>query len=89
MVSILLGSLTHIVWDAFTHPVFWPYQHLSLLRVEIHVTADRTVQIYKLLQHGSTIAGLSVLGILWFRWIRNNGKRTDVFITRDGIKVIA
>lgn len=67
--SILLGAATHIIWDAFTHPAFWPYHHLPLLRYSLELPFDRSIEVFKLLQYASTALGLCVVEVLWCRWM--------------------
>lgn len=67
--SILLGAATHVIWDTFTHPAFWPYRHLPLLRYSLQLPFDRSIEVFKLLQYGSTAFGLCVLAVLWRRWV--------------------
>jgi Domain of unknown function (DUF4184) len=60
-VSILLGALSHIVWDSFTHPTGWVVQHSLMLQSPIgHWPVYWPV--YKLLQYGSGLGG--ILGLL-------------------------
>jgi hypothetical protein len=63
--SILVGAATHILWDSFTHPAFWPYQHWHFLRDTVRLPIAGSVQNYKLLQHASTAFGLFLL-LIWF-----------------------
>jgi hypothetical protein len=70
VLSVLIGTATHIAWDSFTHDYFWPYRHWSFLRLPVHLPVAGTIQIYKLLQHGSTLIGLVAVA-LWIRhWYR-------------------
>lgn len=71
--SILLGAASHIVWDAFTHPTFWPYRHLPLLRAPVSLPVLGTAELYKYLQYGSGVAGMGILMFLWAGWIRRAG----------------
>lgn len=64
-VSVLLGVLSHIVWDMFTHEERLGSELLPVL-------ADQwgPLQGFKWLQHGSSVVGLLILAIcavLWFR----------------------
>jgi hypothetical protein len=68
VLSILIGIVTHIVWDSFTHPSFWPYQHLSILRETVHLPIHGNVGVSKLLQHGSTLFGIAFLAIWAWHW---------------------
>ncbi len=60
--SLLLGLLTHLVWDSFTHSSGWVVQQFPLLTLEPVVG----IPLFRLLQHGSSLAGLAILA-LWYR----------------------
>lgn len=70
-VSILIGGATHLLWDSFTHPGYWPYRHWHLLSRTAELPIAGQVQYFKVLQHLSTLAGLAVL-LIWFRhWYKH------------------
>ncbi|MGB7266235.1 MAG: DUF4184 family protein [Terracidiphilus sp.] len=70
VISILIGTATHILWDSLTHSRYWPYRHWSFLRQSIHVPVAGNVAMYLVLQHASTLFGLTVLAVwVWF-WYR-------------------
>ena len=75
VVSILLGALTHILWDSFTHDNMWPYAHIAWLRIGVHLPLHRYMQIDDILQYLSSAAGMVILFVLWARWIRTAGRR--------------
>ena len=60
--SLILGLVTHIVWDSFTHSYGWMVQQVPFLAAQ----PIAGVPIYRILQHGSTLAGLVILA-LWYR----------------------
>ncbi|MCO6508979.1 MAG: DUF4184 family protein [Snodgrassella sp.] len=64
--SLFLGSLSHIFWDAFTHPSGWFVSHSLWLQQEITLPFLQPLPVYKLLQHGSSVTGL--LCIAAFIW---------------------
>ncbi|MHC0035342.1 DUF4184 family protein [Pseudoneobacillus sp. C159] len=69
--SALLGMLTHVIWDSFTHTVGFKVKNLSILTNTIHLF-DYTIPIYKFLQHGSTILGITtILGYMYFQTVKN------------------
>jgi hypothetical protein len=70
VVSILVGEATHLLWDSFTHPFYWPYRHLSFLRLRVHFPVEGNVQMYRLLQDGSTLFGLAVVAVWIWMWYR-------------------
>lgn len=70
VLSIIVGALTHIAWDSFTHNWFWPYRHLSILRKIVQVPLVGDMGVYDLLQYGSSLFGIVVVAIWILRWYR-------------------
>jgi hypothetical protein len=70
VVSILVGLATHIFWDSFTHPFYWPYRHISFLRMAIHLPVEGNVHMYKVLQDCSSLLGLAVVVVWIWMWYR-------------------
>lgn len=66
--SVLTGALTHLGWDSFTHGNTWLVRDWPALRHPIHVRFHGAVPLYKLLQHGSTLLGLTVLALWIVAW---------------------
>jgi hypothetical protein len=64
VLSIVVGALTHVGWDAFTHAETLPVRVLPSLRTHLFTISDFEVAVWKLLQHASTIAGVALLA----RW---------------------
>lgn len=65
--SILLGALTHIVWDSFTHATGQSVMIFSFLRQPVFSVAGESIVLYKLLQYISTVLG-GLLFTTWFCW---------------------
>ena len=63
----LLGMLTHIVWDSFTHQSGLMVEAIPVLKQGIILVGSQ-IPVYKILQHGSTAVGLSV--IAWFLYAK-------------------
>jgi Domain of unknown function (DUF4184) len=89
LLSLLIGSATHLLWDSFTHDTGWVVRHLPALTMPIHLTHHHSMPAYKLLQHGSSILGLVVLGVAYFIWLRG-AEPSHVNLPRlsSGAKVI-
>ena len=68
--SIILGAVTHLVWDSFTHPDGWFPIHIPLLSgtlFEIHGIG--TVRVYFAAQYLTSLAGIIAL-LYWYRkWL--------------------
>lgn len=68
--SLLLGAVTHIVWDSFTHvgaPAVIALPVLNALLFKVH---GYEVFLFKLLQHLSSLVGLALLTWWGWRWFR-------------------
>jgi hypothetical protein len=57
--SVVIGAVSHLVWDDFTHGDGWFVAHSKLLQYQL-----RSVPIYQLLQHGCGVIGVFAL-LLW------------------------
>lgn len=63
--SIIIGAITHIVWDSFTHPNGYLVENMSFLRQPIQFWAI-DLKLYQLLQDVSTFVGFLIIAIwLW------------------------
>lgn len=70
VLSLLIGTATHIGWDSFTHRDFWAYQHWQFLHRTVELPVYGPLEYLRVIQHVSTIVGAAVL-IVWFRkWYR-------------------
>ncbi len=65
--AILVGAMTHVAWDAFTHPHGWMVLRIPALSHHIFETSRGAVSLFKVLQHGSTVVGLAVLAYVGLR----------------------
>jgi hypothetical protein len=76
VLSVALGALTHVVWDAFTHANGQAVTLLPVLRAPLISVAGASLPAYKLLQHGSTAGGLLALGYVAWGWLRRTPAST-------------
>lgn len=58
--SALFGMLTHVVWDSFTHKNGFMVTQISIL-AEIMPLFGLQIPLYKYLQHGSTLVGITLI----------------------------
>ena len=68
VLSILAGTTTHLLWDAFTHPDSWIYLHWAFLRGSVVLPVTGPMGMYKLLEYASSIIGLAVVGVWIWLW---------------------
>jgi uncharacterized protein DUF4184 len=72
--SVLLGAGTHLAWDAFTHEEAPAVRAFGFLRAQLFSVGAYRLFVYKILQHGSTLMGILILG--W--WITEWSRKTAV-----------
>lgn len=68
--SILVGTMTHLLWDAFTHSDSWIGQHWTFLSGSVGLPVTGQMQICKFLEYISSAFGLAILALwilLWYR----------------------
>ena len=64
--GVLLGAVTHLVWDSFTHENARGVRMLSVFDGLGLSMAGHSLTWYRFLQHASSVVGL--LFVLWFIW---------------------
>lgn len=74
IVSLVVGGWTHIAWDSFTHSDGWAVERMAWLHTNYGVL-DYSLPLYRLLQHGCTVAGLAALAWWSWRWYARAGVR--------------
>jgi len=64
LLSLLVGSATHVIWDSFTHEWGWMVEQISFLRIPLG-----GMPLFVVLRDLGTAAGIWLL-VYWFvRWI--------------------
>lgn len=58
--AIIVGALTHIVWDSFTHANGFTVKHWAWLQMPV-ADSRGTLRLYKVLQHTSSLFGALIL----------------------------
>jgi hypothetical protein len=69
VLAVVMGVMTHLVWDSFTHPRGMMVQAVPLLSV----TPLGNVPLFKWLQYGSSVAGLAIVGVVLISHARSLG----------------
>jgi uncharacterized protein DUF4184 len=68
-VAVLVGAMTHAVWDLFTHGGQTISTLLPVIRERVAPTVMPRLRWYTVLQYVSTIVGLAVIGVASVRWV--------------------
>jgi hypothetical protein len=69
VLSILIGAGTHLLWDGFTHEYGWAVSRLSFLSWSVIEIGARSIPVFKLLQHLSTVIGGTALLYCFLHWM--------------------
>jgi hypothetical protein len=69
-VSAVLGGASHLAWDNITHTYGWLPTHVRALWGRVQLPVVGSIPVVSLLQHGSTVVGLTVLTIVVVRALR-------------------
>lgn len=65
LISLVIGIVSHIVWDLFTHEARWGVDVFPALDEQWGPFTG-----YRWLQHGSTVIGLGILAVAAVVWLR-------------------
>jgi hypothetical protein len=69
-ISILVGAVTHILWDSLTHSESWLADYWEFLRMNVHVPLFGSRPWAGVFQYISSALGLLII-LLWFaHWYR-------------------
>jgi hypothetical protein len=74
--SIAIGAWTHVVWDSFTHRTGWVVERFAVLTDPAIAVGSTDLAVYGVLQHLSTIVGVTALLVAYVAWLRRAGDRT-------------
>jgi len=66
MISILIGALSHIFWDSFTHDSGYFVQKLPILRDTIDILGKQ-IPVLKIAQHTSTLFGICTIVLILYK----------------------
>jgi hypothetical protein len=79
--SLVIGAWTHIIWDSFTHKTGYFVQNITLLQSPIFEIRGSPYFLFNLLQHISSLVGLSYLILVYFNWVSSDRKNKKNLIS--------
>lgn len=71
LLSLLFGVMTHFLWDTFTHADALGVALFPSLGTYLFTAKGYPVFVYNIVQHGSAVIGLLLLGWWALRWLRH------------------
>lgn len=76
-IAILIGAITHIVWDVFTHPSAVTATYLPFLNELVFTLFGRPFRVYNILQHASTLCGFLIIALVARRYLSTRGSNKE------------
>ena len=70
VISLLVGTWTHLLWDSFTHSDGWCVQHLPVLDSVVFSVGGHTARVCHVLWYGCSFAGVIFLFLAFDKWKR-------------------
>jgi hypothetical protein len=67
---IWVGTLTHVLWDSFTHETGWFVVHIHALQTKFALRDGLEFPVYYILQQASTVIGLLIVTFFASRVLR-------------------
>jgi hypothetical protein len=80
--ALLIGSWTHILWDAFTHPGTWLVRRVDALSAPINLFGMYTGEVSHVLQYASSLFGLAVIAYWYSRVAMEAPPEVNTSVTR-------
>jgi hypothetical protein len=71
LTSILVGAMTHLVWDSFTHRGSWAVRNFDWLQIHLFTGGGFWIYLYTLLQWLCSLLGLGLLYHWVARWLQS------------------
>ena len=72
IISVLIGAWTHLLWDSFTHPQGWVFEHLSILQAPLVSAGKRTLRVCHVIGYVCSFIGIVFLALAFERWKQNS-----------------
>ena len=72
-VSVVIGAVTHVILDGFTHELGWWVERSSFLQWKLLVVSGHSFQVFRLLWHIASWGGLFLLWRAYARVLKDSG----------------
>lgn len=68
--ALLVGALTHIAWDSFTHQSGYFVLQWAILQDKTFFIGKKGFELYEVLQDVSSVLGAAIVFFVYRRWVR-------------------
>jgi hypothetical protein len=81
--SLVIGSATHVFWDAIVHEDGWFVERSDLLQMKLFTVDRHVFRMYRLLWHVSSWVGLYVLCRAYLQWLKRSTGSSQIFALEE------
>ena len=81
--SVVIGAATHVFWDGFTHETGWFVERSSFLQMKLLTIDGHHFNMYRLLWHISTWAGLFLLCRVYVHAVKRSTGSSQLFVPEE------
>jgi Domain of unknown function (DUF4184) len=71
-IALLVGALTHVVWDSFTHQSGYSVSHWPILQNTAFFIGKKGFELYEVLQDTSSVLGAAIVIFAYRQWVRGS-----------------
>ncbi len=82
-ISLLIGALTHVFWDGFTHDTGWFVERSSFLQTDLFRVEGYHFRMYRLLWHLSSWTGLALLVRVYVSAVKRSTGSAKLYSARE------
>jgi hypothetical protein len=72
-IALLVGGLTHLVWDSFTHESGYFVMHWPILQKKIFLFGEKGSELYEVIQVVSSVLGFGIVILAYRKWVGGPG----------------
>src|SRR5690348_10428471 len=81
--SVLVGAITHVFWDAFTHETGWFVERSTFLQQSLFAGHGERFRTYRLLWHLGTWIGTILVSWSYVRAVKRRTGSSRLFLVKD------
>jgi Domain of unknown function (DUF4184) len=70
-IALLVGGITHLVWDSFTHESGYSVLHWPILQSKLFFLGGKGFEVYEAIQDVSSVLGFGIVILAYRKWVRD------------------
>jgi hypothetical protein len=82
-IALLVGGLTHVIWDSFTHDSGYFVLQWPILRDTVFFLGTKAFQLDEVLQDVSSVLGAAIVILAYRKWVRGGENSQNALARAD------